>query len=212
MEKIRDGTPPCFKGVVPRSLIPQREEKDDRTRAAMKGKIEVPIDKEYLERGLIFSLTSFFSVPKGDRDIRMVYDGTRSGLNEVLYAPWFPLPTVEQLLRSVESGSFMGDNDVGEMFLNFVMHKDLRVYCGVDLTSYFPEKAAKGGDTVWYRWGRCGMGFTNSPYIAVQGITVAEEVIVGDRTNPSNIFRWDIVELNLWQITTPLSHGCVKSG
>lgn len=212
MEKIRDGTPPCFKGVVPRSLIPQREEKDDRTRAAMKGKIEVPIDKEYLERGLIFSLTSFFSVPKGDRDIRMVYDGTRSGLNEVLYAPWFPLPTVEQLLRSVESGSFMGDNDVGEMFLNFVMHKDLRVYCGVDLTSYFPEKAAKGGDTVWYRWGRCGMGFTNSPYIAVQGITVAEEVIVGDRTDPSNIFRWDIVELNLWQITTPLSHGCVKSG
>lgn len=41
------------------------------------------------------------------------------------------------------------------------------------------------------------MSFTNSPYIAVQGITVAEEVIVGDRTDPTNFFRWDIVELNL---------------
>jgi hypothetical protein len=36
------------------------------------------------ERRGIFvkSLTSFFTVPKGDDDIRIVYNGTQSGLNE----------------------------------------------------------------------------------------------------------------------------------
>jgi hypothetical protein len=91
----------------------------------------------------------------------------------------------------------MSDIDVGEMFLNFVMHKSLRIYCGVDLTEYFPEMAKREGGSVWLRWGRCGMGFTNSPYVAVQGITVAEEVILGDCKDPANIFRWDEVSFNL---------------
>ncbi len=197
MKLIRDGSPPLLKGRVPKYILPQRVEKDERIRAAVKEKLKISIDKGYLEKGKVVSLTSFFAVPKGPTDIRLVYDGTRSGLNEALYAPWFPLPTVNQLLRAVESGSYMGDIDVAEMFLNFVMHKDMRVYCGVDVTSFFPEKASKVGDTVWYRWGRCGMGFANSPYVAVQGIYVAEEVILGDHNDPSNIFRWDSVELNL---------------
>ena len=37
----------------------------------------------------------FFHVPKGERDIRMVYDGSKSGLNASLYAPWFALPTID---------------------------------------------------------------------------------------------------------------------
>ena len=196
-DKIREGTPPWLKGEVPKSALPQRPEKDPFMWDAMRKKLEVPIAKGYLEWGMVLSLTSFFAVPKGPTDIRMVYDGTRSGLNEVLYAPWFPLPTVEQLLRSVESGSFMSDIDVGEMFLNFVMHESLRIYCGVDVTNYFPELANIEGATVWLRWGRCGMGFTNSPYVAVQGITVAEEVFMGDRRDRTNVFRWDEVVLNL---------------
>jgi hypothetical protein len=46
---------------------------------------------------LILLLMHFFSVTKGDVDIRMVYDGSKSGLNAVLWAPWFALPTVTEM-------------------------------------------------------------------------------------------------------------------
>mmetsp|Transcript_6937 Transcript_6937/g.10102 ORF Transcript_6937/g.10102 Transcript_6937/m.10102 type:complete len:328 (-) Transcript_6937:276-1259(-) len=119
-ESIRLGVAPWFVGVVPKCAIPQRAEKDAKVRDAMKGKLVGPILKGYLERGMVFSLTSFFAVPKGLDDIRMVYDGTKSGLNAAMFAPWFPLPTVDQLIRVVNEDSYMGDIDVGEMFLNFV--------------------------------------------------------------------------------------------
>jgi hypothetical protein len=41
------------------------------------------------------------------------------------------------------------------------------------------------------------MGFKPSPYQAVQGILFAEEVIRGDPGDPRNIFRWDLIALNL---------------
>jgi hypothetical protein len=46
-------------------------------------------NRRYFEEGVVTGLTSFFAdVPKGEEDIRMVYDGTASdGLNEVLWAP-----------------------------------------------------------------------------------------------------------------------------
>jgi hypothetical protein len=56
----------------------------------------------YLVPGPVRSLTSFFSVPKGMDDIRMVYDGMKSGLNEAMWAPWFSLPMVEAHLRFVD--------------------------------------------------------------------------------------------------------------
>jgi hypothetical protein len=33
----------------------------------------------------------------------------------------------------------MGDNDMGEMFLNFILHESVQALCGVDLTCYFPD-------------------------------------------------------------------------
>jgi hypothetical protein len=41
------------------------------------------------------------------------------------------------------------------------------------------------------------MGLKLSPYQAVQAILVAKEVIQGNRSNPTNAFRWDTVRLNL---------------
>jgi hypothetical protein len=41
----------------------------------------------------------------------MVYNGTRSGLNDALWSPNFGLPTVEALLWGVEFGTWMGDID-----------------------------------------------------------------------------------------------------
>jgi hypothetical protein len=57
----------------------------------------------------------------------MVYNGTSSGLNDWLWVPWFTLPTITTLAISVEVGTHMGDLDVGEMFLNFILELKARV-------------------------------------------------------------------------------------
>lgn len=92
--------------------------------------------RRYIVPGFVSSLASFFAVPKGSDDIRMVYDASVSGLNDSIWVTRFPLPTIRTHLRTVEEGTFMSDLDVGEMFLNFVLHSDLRALCGVDLTQY----------------------------------------------------------------------------
>ena len=53
-------------------------------------------------------------------DIRMVYDTTRSGLNQAVWAPWFSIPKITSHLRSVVAGTFISDCDVGEVFLIFM--------------------------------------------------------------------------------------------
>jgi hypothetical protein len=126
----------------------------------------------------------------------MVYDGTKSGLNGMMWAPWFPLPTIDAHLRATLPGYFMSDIDIGEMFLNFMLHSSVQKYCGVDLTRLFPEEISLG-QVLWDHWGRCGMGFVFSPYQSVQGILWAEEVIIGDRYDPTNPFRFAVVVLNL---------------
>lgn len=153
--------------------------------------------KGYVEPGWVESLTAFFAVPKGLDDLRMVYDGTVSGLNEVLWAPWFPLPTVESMLRAVEPGTYMADNDVGEMFLNFMLHEEVRKLAGVDFTLYFPDEVSTDAGRLWERWARCAMGLRTSPYQAIQAMTWAKEIILGDRLDQENVFRWDRVVFNL---------------
>ena len=109
----------------------------------------------------------------------MVYDGTKSGLNAVMWAPWFPLPTVESHLRVVDVNTYMGDLDIGEMFLNFVLTKTVQMHAGVDPTPFFPEEVLESGGEklVWEHWCRCAMGFTTLPYQMVQGVRQAEEMI-----------------------------------
>jgi hypothetical protein len=141
----------------------------------------------------------------------MVHNGTKSGLNDSLWAPWFRLPTVEQHLRATVPGTYLADIDVGEQFLNFVLHKDAQPYAGVDLTAYFPEELelirqgsgphvhtkTKQLSCLWLRWTRCGMGFKPSPYNAGQGMLIAEEYIRGDPLDKANVLHYDQVVLNL---------------
>ena len=67
------------------------------------------------------SLTNWFPVPKGLKDIRMVYDGTKSGLNAALWAPNFFMPNAETALQKVDFGFYAVDVNLGEFFLNFPM-------------------------------------------------------------------------------------------
>ena len=76
-----------------------------------------------------------FDVVKSD-DIRMVYDGSKSGLNNALRAPWFVLPTIDTMTQWTVAGTWLADNNYGEMFLNFPMHPDLQPYCGIDVTNF----------------------------------------------------------------------------
>jgi hypothetical protein len=80
----------------------------------------------------------------------------------------------------------MADNDVGEMFLNFVSHESVQALCGVDLTKYFPDKVPEGTLVLWERWTRCAMGLSPSPCQACQGMMWAAEIIFGDRNDPDN--------------------------
>jgi hypothetical protein len=77
-----------------------------------------------------------------------VYDGTRSGLNESVHAPWFALPTSDSMTLWVIAGAWLADNDYGELFLNFPLHPDLSKYCGIDLLQLFPELIKDGKDSV----------------------------------------------------------------
>jgi hypothetical protein len=71
----------------------------------------------YINPCNIQSLTDCFDVPKGE-NIRMVYNGTSSGLNDALWAPFY-LPSAESASSLINYSSFCVYLDLGEMFLNF---------------------------------------------------------------------------------------------
>ncbi|KAL7575469.1 hypothetical protein ACA910_007367 [Epithemia clementina (nom. ined.)] len=133
----------------------------------------------------------------------MVYDGTKSGLNAALFAPWFALPTVDSMLRSEGPTTWSADNDFGEMFLNFWLHPELRKYAGIDLTGLFPEEVNRKSSArnkrkvLWETWNRCAMGLSPSPYQATQLAHRVKFLAMGNREDPTNVFRWDRILLNL---------------
>ena len=67
----------------------------------------------YILNGWVESITHMFCVPKGEDDIRMVYNGTSFRLNAVLWAPHFSLPVMNHTLRSLLKGFWQCDMDVG---------------------------------------------------------------------------------------------------
>lgn len=192
----RDGAKVHIKGPLPRCRDKQSVPKDNMVKEKMLEKLRDVRSKGYITKGEVKSLTSFFAVPKSDDDIRMVYNGTSSGLNDAVWAPWFALPTVDTHLRSTIPNTYMCDIDLSEMFLNFMLDKDLRAYAGVDFSKLFKEEIEKGG-TLWECWVRMLMGFKPSPYLTTREMRRVEEFLMGDVTNENNVFRWKTVVFNL---------------
>ena len=89
-----DSDPPCSKDKQPKyrneAIREKVQEKLDKVVA--KGYIEL-IDIKFMD-----SIMYIFHVAKGD-DIRMVYNGSKLGLNAAIYAPWFALPTTKSMTR-----------------------------------------------------------------------------------------------------------------
>ena len=192
--QMRDGIRVYAQKTLPLYRKAQRDIADEFVKERVIKKLNKVRNNRYIQGGYVKSLTSFFAVPKGDSDIRMVYDASVSGLNDSLWAPRFAMPSLGTHLRAVEGGTYMGDCDIGDCFLNFILHESVRPYAGVDLTHY---AAKTGEETIWERWTRAPMGLTTSPYQACQAVAFAEEVVLGHYLTPDNIFGWEYVRLNL---------------
>jgi hypothetical protein len=186
----RDGYPPFIQSPLPNYKRPQPPERDPVMRQQVKDKLATVREKGYIDKGKVLSLTSYYGVPKGEQNIRMVYDATKSQLNASLWAPNFSLPTVDTLVKGMDDQSWLGDIDIGEMFLNPMLHPTLQPYAGVDLRPNF-SKSRSQGHTLWERWVRCLMGLKSSPYKCIKALLLALEFVKGNRRDPHNPFRWD---------------------
>jgi hypothetical protein len=109
MRVIRDGLPVHFWSEKPTYRKPQRDEKDCAIKARMRKKLKAVRERRYIRAGFVRLLTSYLSLPKGEDDIRMVYNGTESGLNDSIWVPRFILPTVNTHLRAVDEETHMAD-------------------------------------------------------------------------------------------------------
>jgi hypothetical protein len=95
---IRDGLEIWMCGPKPKYQKAQRPEKDRDTHAKVVKKLDKVRKRKYIAPGTVRSLTDFFNVPKGEDDIRIVYNGTSSGLNDILWVPGFPMPNANTIL------------------------------------------------------------------------------------------------------------------
>ena len=189
-KSVRDGTKLFIKREkLPHFFRRQLWPSDPAHRSKMEEKIGKVRQRGYILPGQVNSLTGFFAVPKGDDDIRIVYDATACGLNDALWSPNFALPTIDSVLRNAEPTSWFSDMDLGEMFLNYFLDEEVREFAGVDVREI--------GGIKWERWERTLMGFRSSPYVCTQTFGWGESVIQGNRKASENPLRWDSVVLNL---------------
>ena len=196
---VREGLLPMFDTDPPSNSDRQPPYDDDKIREQVKKKVDSVMMKGYVDLVDIKQIEAYmymFHVPKGD-DIRMVYDGSKSGLNNALWAPWFSLPTIDAMSRWVIAGSWLADNDYGDMFLNFPLHASLQKYCGIDLTQLYPNMKGGEASVMVARWLRNAMGLRSSPYASVQGALRAKHIALGDPADENNPFQWDRVIENL---------------
>ena len=188
----RDGVPVFVEGRLPRYRRKQRLPKETYMKERMIDKLTKVTQRKYVEPGSVLSLINCFAVPKGQEDIRLVYDGTKSGLNAAVWAPNFFMPSPDSALMWVDSLFWFADLDLGEMFLNYFMDERIREYSGVDLTGLLGKEG-----TDWRRWGRTFMGFSPSPYNAVKLFGWTIDMIHGDRWCLMNPYRWNGLLVNL---------------
>jgi hypothetical protein len=77
-------------------------------------KIEKFLERRYIGAGKVTNLTFLFAVPKGDDDIRIVWDSSGNGVNATLWMTSFGISSVRTLTGYIMAGTNMGDFDIGE--------------------------------------------------------------------------------------------------
>lgn len=103
---------------------------------------------------------------------------------------------METLLWGVSYGSWTGDIDITKMFLNFCLDDTLHQHCGVDFCPYF-DSTSDRAHTQWEHWVRCMMGLKVSLCLTIKALLLGLEWILGITKDPTNVFYWTRVQLNL---------------
>ena len=213
MKRIRDGLEVLVSGKLPSYHAPQQFPSDPIQKERMREKLakvcatrkncndyDYPNHRGYIGDGYVASRTNCFSVEKGEHDIRMVYDASKSLLNAALWAPNFMMPNIDSVLNNATLTSWFGDIDLGEMFLNYFLDPRIRPYAGVDVTligDLLRDKSSAEKELILMRWERSLMGLKSSPYNCTRAAAWGEDFVRGDRRDPKNPFRWDKVILNM---------------
>jgi hypothetical protein len=142
---------------APKYCKSQRDISDEAAKLQVIARLMKVCTWGYISARMVKSLMEFFEVPKGINDVRLVYDGSVSGLNLLIWVSRFSLPTsIRTHLWAIDENTYMTDANIGEMFPNFILHQELQTLARVDLTHYFP-KTDKGAK-VWETWQRAAMG------------------------------------------------------
>jgi len=204
----RDGFEPCIVDTLPTS-----KKKVSRPNQPIYDKILSKL-KKAIERGYlhltpsskVFNVIDYFGVEKGETDIRVVFNGTSCGLNNSVWAPNFWLPTAKTMVRALGYNFKAVDIDLGEMFLNFPLHKKLIPYSGVDISPFKEDLIRSRTIDRHHRleherciatWNRDWMGFKPSPEWSCRFYYLAEEFLRGDEKDISNPLYWKTIILNL---------------
>ena len=201
----RDGIPISVSAPLPKQRRQKASRFDPVQKAMVAGKIAAMMKRDYLETGHVSNTVHFFAVPKGDSDIRVVFDGTSSGLNETLWAPNFFLPSAKSASMCLSFDTWMADMDFGDFFHNFFMDSRIRPFSGVNLGSIGPlvpgldqaDKVGVSSRPTVLRWTRLFMGMRPSPYLAIRQYYWGEEFARGNPVRVGNPMGYDRVRLNL---------------
>jgi hypothetical protein len=171
---------------------------DPAIRAKAKEKIGKMERRRYLVMTdiIIKLLIKYFAVPKGDDDVRNVYNAMANRLNECVWVPSFWLPLINTLVCALDKNSWMTDRDVGDMFLNYQLHSLAMPITGFDLLLLCESKDEVG--LRWAVWDKNLMGFAASTYNSIKMALVAEEVQspVAGAASKSNcgVQMWNVSE------------------
>ena len=92
------------------------------------------------------------------------------------------------LLRILDTSSWMEDQDLGGMFINFPLHRSVRKCTGVNLRPLGLGEELLGGLGRTMKEWRCLMGFKATPYNAIRTNLIAEEIIRGNLHASDNPF------------------------
>ena len=140
-------------------------------------------------------------------DWRGVYNAGANGINEKGWVPSFYRPTVSSLLHMIDNEAVMQEQDIREIFLNFMLHLSACRFTGIDLRplGFSPEQC----NVMFLCWMRCLMGFRASPYNTIWTYLIAEEIIQGNREDKIMRFSGIVSSLTSWALkdTVRTSHG-----
>jgi hypothetical protein len=121
-------------GELPRASSNQRGPAKHKA-PLLASKLEKVLERQYIRKVPVKAFIDYFDVPKGPDNIRVVYHGSKSGLNAHLWTPRLYMPNGSAATNVMSFETYLTDSDVGEMFPNFPMDPKLRPHAGVEFRS-----------------------------------------------------------------------------